>query len=196
MTARSAEVTRETTETSINLELDIDGAGNATIDTGIGFFNHMLTSFATHGLFDLNVQVEGDLDVDEHHTIEDVGIVLGEALDRGLDDRDGIVRFADCRVPLDESLAAVVIDVSGRPGLYFDGSFSQEQVGEVTSQLAPHFFHSVAMHAGLTVHASVQGENAHHEIEALFKAFARALDTATQFDDRRTDVPSTKGSVD
>ena len=196
MSDRRARVTRETEETTIELTLAVDGSGTASIDTGIGFLDHMLTSLAAHGLFDLAVDATGDLEIDEHHTVEDVGIVLGTAFDEALGDRSGIVRFADRSVPLDEALATVVVDVSGRPGYHWDGSFSQERVGEFTAQLAAHFWESVAMHAGMTVHARVSGKNAHHEIEALFKAYARALDDATRLDERRADAPSTKGTIE
>lgn len=196
MGERSATVVRDTTETTIELSLRIDGEGQSSVDTGIGFFDHMLTSFCTHGLFDVDLAVDGDLEIDEHHTVEDVGIVLGEAFDEALADREGIERFADRTVPLDESLATVVVDVSGRPRYYFDGEFSQARVGELTSQLASHFFESLVTNAGITAHAAISGENAHHEIEALFKGFARALDDATRHDRRRGDVPSTKGTVE
>ena len=196
MSERTAERRRETAETDVLVRLTIDGAGRSTIDTGIGFFDHMLTSFATHGLFDLEVEVTGDLEIDEHHTVEDVGIVLGHAFDEALGDRSGIARYADRRVPLDEAIASVIVDVSGRPMFCFDGRFSQDRVGELTSQLAPHFWHSVSTNAGVTAHATVNGENAHHEIEALFKAFARALDDATRLDDRRDQTPSTKGTIE
>ncbi len=193
--SRAAAVTRETGETTIDLTLELDGDGDSEIDTGIGFFDHMLTALATHGLFDLTVQCDGDLSIDDHHTVEDVAITLGEALDEALGDRRGIVRYADRRVPLDEALATVVVDVSGRPYFVFDGEFSQTEIGEFTSDMARHFVESVAMNAGLTVHAGVDGENAHHQVEALFKAFARALDDATRIDDRRSDTPSTKGQL-
>ncbi len=195
-TDRRSSIERTTAETTIQVTLDLDGSGEATVETGVGFFDHMLTALATHGMMDLDVAVDGDLDVDEHHTIEDVGIVLGQAIDEALGDRSGIVRFADRRVPLDEALATVVLDVSGRPGWYFRGTFSQEQVGGMTSQLAGHFFRSLVTHAGITAHAEVRGENAHHELEALFKGFARALDDATRQDERRGTVPSTKGTVE
>ena len=193
--SRAAAVTRETGETTIELTLEIDGDGDSTVDTGIGFFDHMLTALATHGLFDLTVHCDGDLSIDDHHSVEDVAISLGEAIDEALGDRRGIVRYADRRVPLDEALATVVVDVSGRPYFVFDGAFSQAEIGEFTSDMARHFVESVAMNAGLTVHASVDGENAHHQVEALFKALARALDDATRIDDRRTDTPSTKGTL-
>jgi imidazoleglycerol-phosphate dehydratase len=195
MTDRTAAVTRETAETDIEVTLDIDGDGDSTIDTGIGFFDHMLDSFATHGLFDLTVQCDGDLDIDDHHTIEDVAITLGEAFTAALGDKRGIVRFADRKVPLDEAVASVVVDISGRPYYAFDGEFSQAEVGGMTSDMAAHFGRSLAMNAGLTLHCSVEGENAHHEIEALFKGLARALDDATRIDERRGDVASTKGEL-
>ena len=195
MTERTAAVTRETAETEIKLILDVDGEGDATVDTGIGFYDHMLDSFATHGLFDLTVECDGDLDVDDHHTVEDVAIALGEAFTDALGDKRGIQRFADRRVPLDEAVAAVVVDVSGRPYFAFEGEFSQDAVGGMTSHMAKHFLRSLATNAGLTLHADVTGENAHHEIEALFKCLARALDDATRIDERRGDAPSTKGEL-
>jgi imidazoleglycerol-phosphate dehydratase len=195
MTDRTAAVTRETAETDIEVTLDIDGDGDSTIDTGIGFFDHMLDSFATHGLFDLTVQCDGDLDIDDHHTIEDVAITLGDAFEEALGEKRGIVRFADRKVPLDEAVAGVVVDISGRPYYEFDGEFSQATVGGMTSHMAKHFGRSLAMNAGLTLHCSVEGENAHHEIEALFKGLARALDDATRIDERRGDVASTKGEL-
>ncbi|PSQ17120.1 imidazoleglycerol-phosphate dehydratase HisB [Halobacteriales archaeon QS_8_69_26] len=192
---RAAAVTRETAETDVEVTVEVDGEGEATVETGVGFFDHMLRSFAKHGLFDLTVRCDGDLEVDDHHTVEDVGIALGEALDEALGDRARIVRYADRRVPLDEAVASVVVDVSGRPRFYFDGEFSQPTVGEFTSDVARHFFESLALNAGLTVHAGVEGTNAHHEVEALFKCAARALDDATRVDDRRSGTPSTKGEL-
>jgi imidazoleglycerol-phosphate dehydratase len=192
---RTAARTRETAETTIDLTLDVDGEGDARVGTGVGFFDHMLESFASHGLFDLTVDCDGDLEVDDHHTVEDVALVLGAAFDDALGDKRGIRRFADRRVPLDEAVASVVVDVSGRPLFRFDGAFSQERVGEFTSVMARHFARSLAMQAGLTLHVEVSGENAHHEVEALFKALARTLDDATRIDDRRSDTPSTKGEL-
>jgi len=192
---RTAARSRETAETTIDLTLDVDGEGDARVDTGIGFFDHMLESFAKHGLFDLTVDCDGDLEIDDHHTVEDVALVLGAAFDEALGDKRGIRRFADRRVPLDEAVASVVVDVSGRPLYRFDGAFSQERVGEFTSVMARHFGRSLAMQAGLTLHVDVTGENAHHEVEALFKALARTLDDATRIDDRRSDTPSTKGEL-
>jgi len=195
MTDRTAAVTRETAETDIDVTLDVDGDGDTTIDTGIGFFDHMLDSFGTHGLFDLTVQCDGDLAIDDHHTVEDVGITLGEAFAEALGEKRGISRFADRTVPMDEAAATVVVDISGRPYFAFEGTFSQESVGEMTSYMARHFLRSLSTNAGLTLHASVEGENAHHEIEALFKGLARALDDATRIDERRADAPSTKGEL-
>ena len=195
MTERTAAVTRETAETEIEVTLAVDGDGDATVETGIGFFDHMLASFATHGLFDLTVRCDGDLAVDDHHTVEDVAIAVGEAFDEALGEKRGIRRFADRRVPLDEAVASAVVDVSGRPYFALDGAFSQDAVGGMTSHMAGHFLRSLAMNAGLTLHAGVDGENAHHEIEALFKGLARALDDATRIDDRRSDAPSTKGDL-
>lgn len=195
MTDRQAAVSRETAETHVEVTLELDGDGDATIDTGIGFFDHMLESFATHGLFDLTVTCDGDLAVDDHHTVEDVALTLGQAFEEALGEKRGITRFADRKVPLDEALATVVVDISGRPYFVFDGSFSQSAVGGMTSHMAQHFLRSLSTTGGLTLHAHVTGENAHHEIEALFKALARALDDATRIDDRRSDAPSTKGEL-
>jgi imidazoleglycerol-phosphate dehydratase len=195
MTERMAAVSRETAETQIEVTVTIDGSGDATIATGIGFFDHMLEALATHGLFDLTVRCDGDLAIDDHHTVEDVAITLGEAVDEALADRRGIVRYADRRVPLDEAVGSVVLDISGRPTFDWAGAFSQPAVGEFTSDMARHFCESFAMHANVTLQAAIDGENAHHEIEALFKALARALDDATRIDDRRSDTPSTKGEL-
>jgi imidazoleglycerol-phosphate dehydratase len=195
MTDRTAAVSRETAETAVDVTVDIDGDGESTVDTGLGFFDHMLASFATHGLFDLTVQCEGDLEVDAHHTVEDVAITLGEAIEEALGEKRGIQRFADRRVPLDEAVAGVVLDVSGRPFFAFEGEFSQDTVGAITSDMAWHFHRSLATNAGLTLHVDVTGENAHHEVEALFKGVARALDDATRIDERRSDVASTKGEL-
>jgi imidazoleglycerol-phosphate dehydratase len=192
---RTATVTRATAETDIEVALAIDGNGESDADTGIGFFDHMLDSFTKHGLFDLDVSCDGDRHIDDHHTVEDVAIALGEAFDEALGDRAGIRRFADRRVPLDEAVASAVVDVSGRPLFRFDGEFSQARVGEFTSAMASHFFRSLATNAGLTLHTEIDGENAHHEIEALFKCTARALDDATRPDERREGTPSTKGQL-
>jgi imidazoleglycerol-phosphate dehydratase len=194
MSDRTAAVKRETSETTVEATLDLDGDGEATVDTGIGFLDHMLDSFARHGLFDLTVRVDGDLEVDDHHTIEDVGIVLGEAFADAIGEKRGIERFADRRIPMDEAQARIVLDVSGRPYFDFEGSFSQARVGEFTSVMARHFLRSVSENAGLTLQAKIEGDNAHHEVEALFKSLARALDDATRIDERRG-VPSTKGEL-
>ena len=195
MTDRTAAVTRETAETDVEVTLSLDGDGDSTVDTGIDFFDHMLESLAKHGLFDLTARCDGDTEVDDHHTVEDVAIATGEALEEALGDKRGIVRYADRKVPLDEAVAEVVIDVSGRPRFYLEGEFSQESVGGFTSDMARHFAETLATNAGLTLHVAVDGENAHHEIEALFKTLARALDDATRIDDRRGDTPSTKGEL-
>ncbi len=195
MTDRTAAVSRETAETDIDVTLDVDGDGDSTVDTGVGFFDHMLASFAKHGLFDLTVRCDGDLHIDDHHTVEDVAIALGEAFDEALGEKRGIERFADRRVPLDEAVASVVVDVSGRPVYEFEGEFSQATVGEFTSVMARHFFRSLATNAELTLHCEVEGENAHHEVEALFKGVSRALDDATRIDERRSGTPSTKGEL-
>ncbi len=195
MTDRTAARTRSTAETDIEVTLEIDGDGESTIETGIGFFDHMLEAFAKHGLFDLTVRCDGDLEIDDHHTVEDVAITLGETFEEALGDKRGIVRYADRAVPLDEAVAETVVDVSGRPRFYFEGEFSQPTIGDFTSDMARHFAESLALNAGLTLHTSIKGENAHHETEALFKSLARALDDATRIDDRRSDTPSTKGTL-
>ena len=195
MAERTAALTRETAETDVEVTLALDGDGEATVDTGIAFFDHMLESVAKHGLFDLTVDCDGDLAVDDHHTVEDVAITLGQAVEAALGQKRGIRRYADRTVPLDEAVAEVVVDVAGRPYFAFDGEFRQERVGGFTSHMAQHFLRSLATNAGLTLHASVSGENAHHQVEALFKALARALDDATRVDERRSDTPSTKGEL-
>jgi imidazoleglycerol-phosphate dehydratase len=195
MSERQAARTRETAETEISVTIDLDGDGEATVDTGIGFFDHMLTAFARHGYFDLTVQCEGDLKIDEHHTVEDVGIVVGAAIDEALGEKRAIRRFADRTIPMDEAQATVVLDISGRPYFDAEGAFSQERIGEFTSVLATHFARSLAENAGLTLQVAFDGTNAHHEVEALFKALGIALDDATRLDDRRGGAPSTKGTL-
>lgn len=192
---RSAEVSRKTRETRIQLRVDIDGTGQAQVTTGIGFFDHMLTALARHGLMDLDVECTGDLDVDGHHTVEDVGIVLGQAIAQALGDRAGIRRYAEASVPLDEAVVRVVMDVSGRPYFAYQVDIPKWQMlGDYDVFLTPEFFRAVVHNAGLTVHIDlIRGENPHHIVEATFKAFARALDSATAFDPRVTGVPSTKG---
>ena len=190
---RKSEVHRATKETDISLSLDIDGTGAGDIDTGIPFFDHMLTSFARHGRVDLTVRAIGDLDVDTHHTIEDIGIVLGAALAEAVGDGRGITRFADVAVPMDEALGRVALDVGGRGYLIFEGAFSPVGPGGIPGDLIEHFFFSLCMQAGITAHITVTGRNDHHVCEAAFKAFARALRAAVAIDPSIDDVPSTKG---
>ncbi len=189
-------ITRTTNETDILLMLDLHGQGKTQIDTGIGFFDHMLTLFASHGLFDLTVEATGDLHIDEHHTVEDVGICLGRTIAQGLGDRHGIVRTAHSYVPMDESLALVAIDLSGRPYTIFQADWHTSRIGGLGTDLIAHFFESLTIHAAMNLHARVlYGDNDHHQCEALFKAFGRALDGATRLDERRQGVPSTKGTL-
>ncbi|MFW5638587.1 MAG: imidazoleglycerol-phosphate dehydratase HisB [Methanoculleus sp.] len=190
---RKSEVHRATKETDISLSLDLDGTGVGDIDTGIPFFDHMLTSFARHGRVDLTVRAIGDLDVDTHHTIEDIGIVLGAALAEAVGDGRGITRFADVAVPMDEALGRVALDVGGRGYLIFEGAFSPVGPGGIPGDLIEHFFFSLCMQAGITAHITVTGRNDHHVCEAAFKAFARALRAAVAIDPSIDDVPSTKG---
>ena len=193
---RRGRVERETTETRIRLELALDGAGKAEIRTGVGFFDHMLTAFARHGLFDLELSCDGDLEVDAHHTVEDVGICLGQAIAEGLGDKRGIARFGHSYVSMDEALARAVVDLSGRSFLVFEAEFRDVQVGAFPVTLAEEFFRAVADHGKLNLHLDLlRGRNDHHGIEAMFKAFARALDQASRADGRVDGVPSTKGSL-
>lgn len=193
---RRAQVERSTKETSITLALNVDGSGRAEVETGIGFLDHMLALLAGHGLFDLEVKAQGDLHIDEHHTAEDTFLCLGKALDQALGDRVGIVRTAHAYVPMDESLARVVVDLGGRPYCMFDVEFVTPRVGGLGTDLIFHLFESLAIQARMNLHAAVlYGRNDHHKAEALFKALARALDAATRLDARRADVPSTKGTL-
>jgi imidazoleglycerol-phosphate dehydratase len=194
---RSAETTRKTLETAVRVGIELDGSGESDINTGIAFFDHMLAQVARHGLFDLNIVAEGDLEVDAHHTVEDVGIVLGEAISEALGDRAGIGRMADATVPMDEALAQVAIDLSGRGHSSFDGDFANAEIGDLETQLIPHFIDSLARHAGANIYVRIlAGQNDHHKCEAAFKALARALDAATAIDERRGgQVPSTKGTI-
>ena len=193
---RRSEVCRTTRETDISLSLDIDGTGAGAIDTGIPFFDHMLTSFARHGRMDLSIRAVGDLEVDAHHTIEDIGIVLGTALSEAIGDGRGITRFADAAVPMDEALARAALDVGGRGYLVFEGSFSPAGPGGIPGDLIEHFFYSLCTKAGITAHIAVVGRNDHHICEAAFKAFARALRAAVAIDPAMAgDVPSTKGTL-
>jgi imidazoleglycerol-phosphate dehydratase len=194
--ARKASLERKTRETDIRLGLDLDGSGRSRIATGIGFLDHMLTALATHARFDLEVRARGDLQVDAHHTVEDVGIVLGDALLKALGDKHGIVRFGHAYVPLDEALARCVIDLSGRPFLHFDVTFKARQVGTMPTELFEDFFWALADHGRMNIHLEqIRGRNAHHIAETLFKATARALSMAVGRDPRVAGVPSTKGSL-
>jgi imidazoleglycerol-phosphate dehydratase len=191
---RMAEVKRETGETAIEMLLNIDGKGETQIDTDIGFFNHMLKLFARHGFLDLRVKAKGDLHVDFHHTVEDVGIVLGKAISKALGDKEGIRRYSTVFTPMDESLSMVSIDISGRPYLYFDVAFTEGKVGDFDLELVEEFFRAVCIHGGLTLHISLlHGKNNHHITESIFKGFGRALDQATDLDGRVNGVLSTKG---
>lgn len=193
---RKATISRKTNETTIDLTLDLDGSGQADIGTGIGFFDHMLHHVAVHGLFDLSVKASGDLHIDAHHTIEDVAIVFGQALDKALGDRKGIVRMASAYVPMDEALARVVVDLSGRPYPVFNASFDAPMLGTMPTSLVRHVFETIAFNGRLNLHAAVlYGFDDHHKAEALFKALGRALDAATRLDERRSGVPSTKGTL-
>lgn len=193
---RIAEYTRKTKETDIYLSFDLDGRGDAKVDTGIGFFDHMLDGFARHGLFDLNVKVTGDLVVDCHHTIEDTGIVLGNSIKKAVGDKKGIKRFGSCMLPMDETLVLCAVDLSGRPYLSFDAEFTTDRVGYMDTEMVKEFFYAISYSAGMNLHLKViTGGNNHHMIEAMFKAFAKALDEATIIDPRITDILSTKGSL-
>ena len=193
---RCAKVNRKTGETDIEIILELDGTGKSSVDTGIGFFDHMLTSFARHGLFDMTVKVKGDLHVDCHHTVEDTGIVLGEAIKKALGDKKSIKRFGSFMLPMDENLVLCAVDLSGRPYLVFDGQFNSERVGYFDTEMVKEFFYAVSYSAGMNLHLKeMYGENAHHIIEAMFKAFARALDEAVTIDSRVQGLPSTKGAL-
>ena len=196
-TDRVAEVTRNTAETQITVRVNLDGTGAAKLHTGIGFFDHMLDQIARHGLIDLDIHAVGDLHIDGHHTVEDVGITLGQAFAKAVGDKKGIRRYGHAYVPLDEALSRVVIDFSGRPGLHMRVPFKSGMVGAFDTQLAFEFFQGFVNHAGVTLHIdNLHGENAHHQAETVFKAFARALRMALERDERLGDViPSTKGSL-
>lgn len=196
MPDRSAIVERITKETQITVELNLDGQGMTDISTGIGFFDHMLSGFARHGLFDLKVKVNGDLDVDCHHTIEDTGIVLGQAIQKALDDKKGIKRYGHFLLPMDETLALCAIDLSGRPYLNYDASFTTERIGEMDTEMIREFFYAVSYSAAMNLHLKIlDGINNHHMAEALFKAFGKALDMAVMEEPRMKDVWSTKGTL-
>jgi imidazoleglycerol-phosphate dehydratase len=195
---RSATISRQTGETHVNLTLTVDGSGNAEIATGVGALDHFLTLFARHGLFDLTVAAQGDLHIDEHHTVEDVAICLGQALGRALGERRGIRRTAHAVVPMDEALATVAVDIGGRSYCALNGTFTGPAVGGLSTELLWHFFDSLSREARLNIHILLHyGRNTHHEVEAIFKAFARALDAATTLDPRLGDaLPTTKGRIE
>lgn len=193
---RTAEVTRKTKETDILVRLDLDGTGKSEVSTGIGFLDHMLEGFARHGFFDLTCTVKGDLHVDGHHSVEDTGIVLGQAIAEALGEKKGICRYGSFLLPMDDALVLCAVDLSGRPYLNFDTVFSVERVGELDTELVREFFYAVSYSAGMNLHLkTLDGRNAHHIIEAMFKAFAKALDQAVSRDKRIEDVLSTKGSL-
>jgi imidazoleglycerol-phosphate dehydratase len=195
---RSASVQRKTRETDVSVSLDLDGCGRAEIATGIGFLDHMLEQVARHGLIDLAVAAKGDLHIDQHHTAEDVGIVIGQALRQALGDRAGIARYADVHLPMDEALTRCAVDVSGRPGLVWKVAFTSARLGDFDTELVREFFHALAQNAGITLHVeTLYGTNNHHVAETCFKAFARAIRAAAAIDPRQGGrVPSTKGSLD
>jgi imidazoleglycerol-phosphate dehydratase len=197
MTGRIAEVTRNTRETRIRVSLNLDGSGESKLATGIGFFDHMLDQIARHGLIDLEIEAHGDLHIDGHHTVEDVGITLGMAVAQAVGDKKGITRYGHAYVPLDEALSRVVVDFSGRPGLHMHVPFKAGMIGSFDTQLAFEFFQGFSNHAGVTLHIdNLKGENAHHQCETVFKAFARAVRMALTADPRSAGViPSTKGSL-
>ena len=193
---RTAELTRKTKETDITVSLNLDGTGKSQVNTGIGFFDHMLEGFSRHGFFDLVVEIKGDLQVDGHHSVEDCGIVLGSAIRDALGDKKGIRRYGSSILPMDDALALCAVDLCGRPYFAFECDFSVERVGELDTELVREFFYAVSYSAGMNLHIKMlSGINNHHMIEAIFKAFARALDEATRKDERITDVLSTKGSL-
>lgn len=193
---RKADFVRKTKETDIALSFALDGTGASSVSTGIGFFDHMLDGFARHGFFDLKVTVEGDLAVDCHHTVEDTGIVLGNAIKKAVGDKKGIKRYGSCILPMDETLVLCAIDLSGRPYFAFDAEFTTDRVGYFDTEMVREFFYAISYTAGMNLHIKVlSGTNNHHMIEAMFKAFAKALDEATTIDPRITDILTTKGSL-
>lgn len=194
--ARTSTIERNTNETKIKLDFSIDGTGKADIDSGVGFFDHMMHGFARHGLFDVNLKVKGDLEVDCHHTIEDTGIVLGNAIREAAGDKKGIKRYGSCILPMDEALVLCAVDLSGRPYLVFDANFTADRCGDMDTEMAREFFYAVSYAGAMNLHIKVlYGTNNHHIMEAMFKAFAKALDAATMYDERITDVLSTKGTL-
>ncbi len=196
MENREATIARKTKETDISISLNIDGKGNSNIETGNGFFDHMLDGFARHGFFDLTVKAHGDLNVDCHHTVEDTGIVLGQAIAKAIGDKKGIKRYGSMILPMDETLVMCAIDLSGRPYFVMDGEFASPMVGDFDTQMVREFFYAISYSAGMNLHLRIiTGQNDHHKIEALFKAFAKALDEATTIDPRIENVLSTKGAL-
>lgn len=196
MADRKASIERNTKETQIKVEIDLDGTGVSEVETGIGFFDHMLTHLAKHSLIDLRVQCKGDLEVDAHHTVEDVGIAIGKVLAQAVGDKSGLVRYGSSIVPMDEALVITALDISGRGSLTYGVTIAKEMVGSFDSELAPEFFKSVCANAGINAHIrQMDGGNAHHVIEAVFKSFARALRDAVSIDPRIKGVPSTKGTL-
>lgn len=194
--SRTANITRTTKETDIKMSLTLDGEGISSIDTGIGFFNHMLEGFSKHGFFNLDVSITGDLEVDGHHTVEDAGIVLGTAIKEAVGDKKGIKRYGYFILPMDDALALCAVDLCGRPYLQFDCTFPNDMVGAFDTSLVHEFFYAVSYSAGMNIHIKMlSGENSHHMIEAVFKAFAKALDEAVAYDSRIKDVLSTKGAL-
>ena len=194
--ARTSQVERSTKETKIEVSLNIDGQGESEIDTGISFLDHMLSQLSRHGYFDLRLNAKGDIQIDYHHTVEDIGIVLGEAFAKALGDKKGICRFADVQAPLNEALAQTVVDISGRGYFVFNASLPKSKIGEFDVELVPEFFQAFAINAGITLHMNCPyWENLHHVVEALFKSFARALDLACSLDNRTDQIPSTKGKL-
>lgn len=194
MKNRTSKINRKTSETKISLTLNLDGKGVRSISTGIGFFDHMLDLLAKHALFDLNIKAEGDINVDYHHTVEDVGICMGQAVKEALGDKAGIVRFSSVSVPMQETLANVALDISGRSALIFNAKLDSKKIGDFDSELIKEFLEAFTVNAGLNLHVDVPyGENAHHIAEAIFKGIAKALDRAIRIDDRTNDIPSTKG---
>lgn len=196
MADRKSVINRKTKETDISMTFSIDGSGKADVNTGIGFFDHMLDGFARHGLFDLSILAKGDLNVDSHHTIEDTGIVLGNAIKEAIGDKKGIKRYGSMILPMDETLVLCAVDLSGRPYFSFDAEFSTDRVGDLDTEMVKEFFYAVSYTAAINLHIKViSGENNHHIIEAVFKAFSKALDESTMYDPRIKDVLSTKGSL-
>ncbi|MBN2122593.1 imidazoleglycerol-phosphate dehydratase HisB [Candidatus Micrarchaeota archaeon] len=193
---RSAKMERNTSETKIKVEVVIDGEGKCTVDTGVGFLDHMLNLFSRHGMFDLEISAKGDLEVDEHHTVEDLGFVMGQAFDKALGERKGITRYGFFLLPMDEALAQVAVDLGGRPYLQYIAEFRREKVGELSTELVRDFFEAFARGCRANVSVTLlAGENDHHKAEAIFKAFARAMRSACEMDARQKGIPSTKGEI-